>query len=258
MVKVRGVWSTIRHMGLRYTVREAIRRVFHIPYEYRGIPVKDTATFRILKFASKHGSVWLEGGEVFFRNKLGTFAVSINDLNLLRALGEDFEEMYGYLDVKGKVVADVGAFLGETAVMFAKMGARHVHAYEPVYFKYVEHNLKLNGVDNATVHPYGLFIEEDVIYVAEHGTATGLTYGGLEVRVKPLGDAITDVVKLDCEGCEWALLSLPCSVIRRAEEYAVEIHGPEPPLVRKMEKCGYLARRIAELTDLVYVWHFKR
>jgi hypothetical protein len=70
--------------------------------------------------------------------------------------------------------------------------------------------------------------------------------GDIKIRTKPIGDAIVDVdvVKMDCEGCEWALLTLTCQEIRRAEEYAIEIHGPEPPLVRKMEKCGFQSRRI--------------
>ena len=152
--------------------------------------------------------------------------------------------MYGYLDVRGKTVADIGAYLGETTVLFARMGARHIHAYEPVYYRLLEHNLRLNNVTNATAHPYGVWTEEDVYGVAPAGMATGLNTGDIKIRTKPIGDAIVDVVKMDCEGCEWALLTLTCQEIRRAEEYAIEIHGPEPLLVRKMEKCGFRAERI--------------
>jgi FkbM family methyltransferase len=70
--------------------------------------------------------------------------------------------MYDYLDVKGKTVADIGAYLGDTTVLFARMGARHIHAYEPVFYRLLERNLPLNNVINATVHPYGVSIEEDV------------------------------------------------------------------------------------------------
>jgi predicted secreted Zn-dependent protease len=88
--------------------------------------------------------VWGQGDKVFFRNRLGTFAVLYKDIQLLRPLAdEDIEMLYGYLDVKGKTVADIGAYLGETTVLFARIGARHIHAYEPLFFEYVEFNLNV-------------------------------------------------------------------------------------------------------------------
>ena len=102
-----------------------------------------------------------------------------------------------------------------------------------------------------------MWIEEDVYGVALAGFTTGLTIGGVKIRTKPIGDAIVDVVKINCESCEWALLTLTCQEIRRAGEYAIEIHGPEPPLVRKLEKCGFQSRRIGIFGPMVSIWHFK-
>jgi hypothetical protein len=104
-----------------------------------------------------------------------------------------------------------------------------------------------------------VWTEEDVYGVAPAGFTTGLTIGDVKIGTKPIGDAIVDVVKIDCEGCEWALLTLGCQEIRRAGEYAIEIHGPEPLLVRKLEKCGFHARRIpsSNLAPMLSVWHFK-
>ncbi len=103
-------------------------------------------------------------------------------------------------------------------------------------------------------------IEGDVYGVAPAGMDTGLTVGDIKIRTKPIRDAIVDVVKMDCEGCEWALLTLTCQEIRRAEEYAIEIHGSEPLLVRKMEKCGFQSRRIPSsiLGPMWSIRHFKR
>jgi len=110
--------------------------------------------------------------------------------------------MYGYLDVKGRTVADIGAYLGETTVLIARMGARHIHACEPVYYRLLKHNLLLNNVTNATAHPYGVSIEGDVYGVNLDGTASGVRIGDIKIRTKPIDDAIVDVVKMDCEGCE--------------------------------------------------------
>jgi FkbM family methyltransferase len=260
MALLKGLKWTLRSMGPKWVAKEIIRRIVGKPYTYNGILVKDDVTFRVIRSLVPKGSVWRQGDMVFFRSKLGIIAVPYKDIQLLYPLGaEDLEMMYGYLDVKGKTVADIGAYLGETTVLFARMGARHIHAYEPVFYGLLERNLRLNNVINATVHPYGVWIEEDVYGVALAGGATGLTIGDTKIRTKPIGDAIVDVVKIDCEGCEWALLTLTCQEIRRAEEYAIEIHGPEPLLVRKLEKCGFHSRRIPS-SNLAPMWsirHFK-
>jgi FkbM family methyltransferase len=249
---------TLRSMGPKVVAKEITRRIAGKPYTYNGILVKDVATFRAVRNLASKGSVWRQGDMVFFRNKLGIFAVYSKDIQLLNNVAvEDFEMMYGYLDVKGKTVADIGAYLGETTVLFARMGARHINAYEPVYFKYVEFNLKLNNITNATVYPYGVFIEEDTYGVATEGTASGMRTGNTQIKVKPIEEAIADVVKMDCEGCEWSLLTTPCAVIKRAEEYAIEIHGAEPPLVRKLERCGFSAKLHDRLASWLSIWHFK-
>jgi len=104
--------------------------------------VKDDSTFRVIRNLASKGSVWRQGDTGFFRSKLGIFAVPYKDIRLLfLLLAEDFETLYGCLDVKGKTVADIGAYLGETTVLFARMGARYIHAYEPLFFEYVKFNL---------------------------------------------------------------------------------------------------------------------
>ena len=255
---LKGLKLTLRSMGPKWVAKEITRRIVGKPYTYNGILVKDDVTFCVIRSLVSRGSVWRQGDLVFFRSKLGIFAVPYKDIQLLYPLGaEDFEIMHGYLDVKGKTVADIGAYLGETTVLFARMGARHIHAYEPFFFKYVKFNLELNNVTNATVHPYGVFIEEDTYGVAVIGSSSGLFAGDTKIKVMPIEEAITDVVKMDCEGCEWSLLSIPCAVIKRAEEYVIEIHGPEPLIVRKLEKCGFLAKLCTRLAPQISIWHFK-
>jgi len=258
MAFLRGLTLTLRSMGPRWAAEEVARRVVGKSYTYNGIVVKDDATFRLIRSLASRGSVWRRGDEVFFRNKLGVFAVSSKDMHLLRTLAEeDFEEMYGCLDVRGKTVADIGAYLGETAVLFAKMGARYVHAYEPVFYRYAELNLRLNGVYNAAVYPYGVSPEEDVYGVALDGAGTGLMAGGVEIKAKPVGEVLAEVVKMDCEGCEWSLMAASCAVVKRAEEYVIEIHGPEPLLVRKLERCGFSAKLRGRPAPQTSIWHFK-
>jgi hypothetical protein len=171
MVLLKGLKWPIKSTGPKWVVKEITRRIVGKPYTYNGILIKDDATFRLIRNLAYNGSVWRQGDLVFFRSKLGIFVVPYKDIQLLYPLvGENFEEMYGYLDVK-KVVSDIGVYLGETTVLFARMGARHIHVYEPVFYRLLEHNLRLNNVTNATVHPYGVSIEEDVYGVNLDGTA---------------------------------------------------------------------------------------
>lgn len=223
---VRGVLLTLRHMGVKYAVEEALRRLLGRPYTYNGITVRDAATFRMLRRLASIGEVWADGELVYFRNRLGTFAAP--RLGMFLLFFEDLEGVYDVLDVEGRTVADVGAYLGETAVLFVRRGAERVYAYEPVFHRYAEHNLRLNGVTNAVVEPYGLWFEEDEMSVELSNADTGLSPGGFKIKVRPLAEALmrADVAKLDCEGCEWSLLTTPCDVVRHVEEYVIEIHGP--------------------------------
>jgi len=255
---MRGALLTLRSMGAGYVVKEALRRLVGKPYAYNGIPVRDAATFRLVRNLASKGSVWRQWDKVVFSSGLGIFVAP--RLDLFVVFLEDLEKMYRALEVRDKVVADIGAYLGETAVFFAKRGARYVYAYEPVFYEYAELNLWINNVASAAeVRPYGLWYEEDVLSVEPAVVSTGLAPGGLKIKVRPLAEALkeVDVVKMDCEGCEYALLTTPCDVVRRAEEYVVEIHGPATPLVRKMEKCGFKPTLLESRTPLLSTWHLR-
>lgn len=93
-------------------LRETLRRIAGIQYTYRGIVVKNARTFRTLRKLSLNGKWEVIGNEVVFMNKLGKFAVPIDLINALHDLVvENFTTLYGYLNVKGKRVADVGGSL---------------------------------------------------------------------------------------------------------------------------------------------------
>jgi hypothetical protein len=108
MALLKGLKWRLRSMGPKYVAKEIIRRIAGTPYTYNGILIKDDATFRAIRNLAPKGSVWRRGDTVFFRNKLGIFAVQCKDIRLpFLLVAEDFETLYGYLDVKGKNVADI-------------------------------------------------------------------------------------------------------------------------------------------------------
>lgn len=58
------------------------------------------------------------------------------------------DEQYCTLDVRDKIVPDVGASYGDTAIYFALKGAKKVYAYEPIPWvaKVLEKNIILNNL----------------------------------------------------------------------------------------------------------------
>ena len=63
-------------------------------------------------------------------------------------------------------------------------------------------------------------------------------------------EGVIDLVKMDCEGCEYSLLQLDEELIKLSKQYIVEIHGCETPLIDKMLQAGYNLKLILKLNEL--------
>ncbi|MEM4898402.1 MAG: FkbM family methyltransferase [Pyrobaculum sp.] len=263
---IKGSWLTMRSLGVGVLFREFLRRVAGVGYSYRGIPIKSTNDFRIVRKLRHKYEVSRLSDVVVVSTEYGQFAVGLDDLFLLAVLGDPLEEMYA-VDVKDRVVVDVGAHIGDTAMFYVSRGARRVYAFEPVekYFKYLVENVKRNGaVDKVVAYNYGLWFEDGIIGIEYRYIGTGLFPGSdMALKVKNLGDVLSeiasvegriDLVKMDCEGCEYALLTTPCEVIRLARQYIIEIHGAPAPIVNHMSKCGYDAKLKVGFTDFLNVY----
>ncbi|MEM4898116.1 MAG: FkbM family methyltransferase [Pyrobaculum sp.] len=268
MKLVKGSWLTMRSLGVGVLLREFLRRVAGVGYSYRGIPIKSTNDFRIVRKLRHKYEVSRLSDVVVVSTGYGQLAVGLDDMFLLLALLEPLEEMYA-AGVKDRVVVDVGAYIGDTAMFYVSRGARRVYAFEPVerHFRYLVDNVaRNNAVDRVVAFNYGLWVEDGVLKVKYGSLATGLTVGDeVELKVRRLGDVLReiaetegeiDLVKMDCEGCEYALLTTPCEVIRLARQYIVEIHGAPAPIVNHMSKCGYGTELVLRLTDFVNVYRF--
>ncbi|MEM4964637.1 MAG: FkbM family methyltransferase [Pyrobaculum sp.] len=268
MKLVKGSWLTMRSLGVGVLFREFLRRVAGVGYSYRGIPIRSNNDFRIVRNLRLKYEVSRLGDVVAASTGFGEFAVRLDDVSLLSTLLEPLEEMYA-ADVKNKVVVDVGAYIGDTAIFYVSRGARRVYAFEPVekHFRYLVDNIaRNNAVDRVVTFNYGLWVEDGVLKVKYESLGTGLTVGDeVELKVRRIGDVLReiaeteggiDLVKMDCEGCEYALLTTPCEIIRLARQYIVEIHGAPTPLIHHMSKCGYGAEFVHRVTNYVDVYRF--
>lgn len=268
---------TLRHMGLRVTLLELMRRLTGLAYEIDGIVIGSSRSFRVVRDLRLAGlRPKREGEYVYARVPYGSIRVRAEDVDLLGVLSEDFGSMFGSAKVEGGVVVDIGAYIGETALFFLSRGARRVHAFEPVakHYAYLVDNLSLNNVlDRVVAYNKGVWHQPGRLRVPYCGAETGLpdcergdSVEYIEMDVDTLDSVLGQVyseenalnlVKMDCEGCEAVLLHASEETVKLAEQYLVEVHGRPSPIVERMLRLGYLANRVYE-TPAFYVYHFRK
>jgi len=119
--------------------------------------------------------------------------------------GEDFDDTWGFLDVEGKVVLDLGADYGSTAAFFLNKGAVKVicvESYENDYGR-----LAILARSNPRIEAFENHLSDA---------------GDFE---KYVGLYQPDVCKIDVEGAEAHLLNVRPCVLRRVGQFGIEIHN---------------------------------
>jgi len=154
---------------------------------------------------------------------------------------------YRRFDPRDKVIVDVGAYIGDSALYFAYKGAKLVIAVEPhpeAYFEMLK-NIKLNG-HGGRIIPINAAISSRHGCVDARGTViTALTQyytpstkaNDCIIKAITLGDLIKafnltkgTALKMDCEGCELDVILNDCEHVRLFRESIFEYH---PRLVNK-------------------------
>jgi FkbM family methyltransferase len=144
------------------------------------------------------------------------------------------------LDLRGKVVYDVGGFFGYKTLFFASRAA-HVVVYEPnpMNRAKLERNIAINALRNVTVRNVGLGSKSDVVTATwdanlpgESSAVSGRGKNSFEFEVVTLDAEIRslaltpDFVKIDVEGFEVEVLRGATSMLSTYHpEVMVEMHG---------------------------------
>ena len=149
---------------------------------------------------------------------------------------------YEPLSVEGRVVVDVGAFVGDSAIYFALRGAKKVVAVEPHPGAYAEmlDNIKLNHMESVIIPVNaGLASKPGKICIGNIGGVkdTAVTYHRpgdcpKTVPVVTLGELVSRfginpndaVLKMDCEGCEFDVILNDYEHVRLFRELVFEYH----------------------------------
>ncbi len=139
-----------------------------------------------------------------------------------------YDDRYGVVDFRDKDVIDVGAFIGDTTIYFIMRGAGRVVAIEPHpnAFRELIRNVELNGLTNEVIPINAALsslsgttcasmdLDLGSIMATYFGPVTndGICINGVRARLIALGEVInetrvhTDVLKMNCEGCEYDVI----------------------------------------------------
>jgi FkbM family methyltransferase len=203
-------------------------------------------------------SVWLAIEEGWAYDMANRFWIKngIKFRYMYRTIHEIFDlGVYDSLDIKDKVVIDVGAFVGDSAIYFALKGAKRVIAVEPHPGAFAEmleniklnnENIKLNNIGNIIIPVNaGLASKSGKVCLEKSfdNSDTLVMYHGLgdcinAVSAVTLGELISRfgvdpgnaVLKMDCEGCEYDVILNDYEHIRMLKELVFEYH---PYIVNK-------------------------
>ena len=158
-----------------------------------------------------------------------------------------FYEKYGYLIRPDWKVIDIGAGTGEfalfAAVALTQPGGQ-VFAFEPFpeSFGLMQENLRLNRINNVHVFPEAVGAEAgeleldlaggEPLQFQSHPGKTASAEVSLRVKAISLADVLEktelescDLLKLDCEGAEYAIIfSAPQSILGRVSHIVMEYH----------------------------------
>ncbi|MEW6471859.1 MAG: FkbM family methyltransferase [Actinomycetota bacterium] len=182
------------------------------------------------------------------------------------------------------VVVDIGAYIGVVTVLLASLCPKgHVYAFEPVAenFVHLTGNVAANGLDNVTAQRVALFDRDgEVNFEYEPGYPGGSHVGTAGAAVpsvrfdtwaRQAGIDRLDLVKLDVEGVELAVLEGAAETLRRFRPILVVECNPVAlrrfgeadyeRLLRRMRRIypfvGVIAAR-GDITPIASVGHLRR
>lgn len=175
-------------------------------------------------------------------------------LDSLGVLGETFGmEVYKRLDVKEKIIVDIGSYIGDSPIYFILNGARRVYALEPYPSSYILllKNIKVNGLDEKIIaFNEGLSEKIKKIRIREDHRALATSrlkdfHEGKPVKLTNLEEIVEKFnlenacLKIDCEGCEYSILKAPDNILGAFQEMIIEYHYGYMNLKERLRKAGF-------------------
>jgi len=174
-------------------------------------------------------------------------------------------------NLEGKVVLDVGKFIGETAIFFLSKGAKKVIVVEPVKenVDILLKNLQINGfLNNVIIIEEGLSNYDGYLEVSYNnfGADFGREIGSnkIKIKVRNINYFLSfkpDIAKFNCEGCEKSILCANVDYIKAINEWFIQTHeeGLEKEIKHLMLKLGFtlIEEYRHQTKSCIWTLHFK-
>ena len=216
-----------------------------------------------VKMVNKDGSV------ITCRLKYGFDLGHLNEIWIDQAYGSDFKDAN---------VVDVGASNGDSSIFFAKRGAKKVIGFEPDNRSYnlALENVRDSGVEqivtvqNKAISSYTgqtkLFVSKEnpnensidnknmVILPGDAIHEEDIECISLREAISIFGGEDVDLLKMDCEGCEYKVMnSLDANDYSRIERIYLEYHNGVQNLPETLEKNGFSCHIIGDTNSTGYI-----
>jgi|LUMJ01.1.fsa_nt_gb FkbM family methyltransferase len=159
------------------------------------------------------------------------------------------------IPIKGKVVVDIGSFIGDSAIFFSIKGAKQIFSYEPMPRNYeiarkniernnLSHLIELHNVACGDIEREILVKEE--VKATHQATINSSNRSGTKIPMITLANIVKkidgdeNILKLNCEGCEYqVILKSSTSTLRRFEFMMIEYHYGYKNLEKKLIQDGF-------------------
>jgi FkbM family methyltransferase len=175
--------------------------------------------------------------------------------NTITGIKEQFtENQYKLIEVKNRIVLDIGASICDSAIYFMLNGAKRVIALEPYPYTYrvAKNNIRINNLNNKVllinqacrakrghviIDPNFQNNDRDALKYFRKGKRISVTTLNALVKNYNLSDAI---LKIDCEGYEYEIIeNASTSLLRKFRTIVMEYHYGFRELENKLIEAGF-------------------
>jgi len=149
------------------------------------------------------------------------------------------EYFYNYYDIQNiknkNIIVDVGANAGDFSIFLSK-DAKKIFAFEPVpkIYDRLTENIKLNKIKHIIAYNFGIHAKKTTLKIEvpkQDGCSKISVNGNTTIKTITWDDLYKligspkaiDLLKIDCEGCEYSLLNNP-NILYYVKEIRMELH----------------------------------
>ncbi len=160
-------------------------------------------------------------------------------------------KQYSKLNVRGKNVIDIGGYIGDSAIYFSLMGARHVFAYEPFPspYKRALKNIEINNIKNISFYNLAVTDKKCTIKIMDIDSPYQelISNGDIKINGVTLDDISYNkndlVLKIDCEGCERKIIY---SDLSRFDEIFIEYDFGYDYIIKRLKEFGFYYKMVSK------------